>query len=334
MVNLALVELKSHSKTKNKNLNLLNQNNSHLMGFILCNNNIDTVETKDVTNEILKGTYYLESKYTIIYLYDIMRDNSESSKFITNYGGKLHNETSQNITILTYLSPDMVRNWKNVHFREKIKCATENNAAAVSSVIEELQKFYNVKTLPALIVLKKEKDKKEDSCIIDASNKSETELYSLFKHVIEVINDNCEEDFSVIASKCATSYKKEKPISNYFTYNYVYDKVKEKRKDIEDFSQITLAGHLNMTERTLRNKRINNTFTEDECIHMGFLFELNVDDINTLLDANHHKSLAFYGKDEIIRSFINNRNYNVNELCEKLNKEGFKGIIKDDKLAE
>jgi len=322
MINLALVELKCRRKAKERKLNLERSYDT-----------IDLVQAKEVTEEILKGTYYLKSKYTIIYLYNILLDR-ESARFIANYGGKLHNKTSENISILTYFAPDMVKEWNNVHFREKIKCAKENNAINVSMVVEELQELYDIKTLPALIVVKKEKDETGDFCVIDATKKSETELYSLFKHVIEAIDDNCEEDFSVIAARCATSYKKETLISNYFTYNYVYDKVKEKSNNNKHFSQSNLASHLNMTERTLRNKRTNNSFTENECIHMGFLFELSVDDINMLLNANHHKSLAFYGRDGIVRSFINNKNYNVNELCEKLNEEGFVGITKDDKLME
>ena len=60
------------------------------------------------------------SKYTIIYLYDF-RNDKVSYKFVENYGGKLHNLSSLNVTIMTYFETFMVKRWTNVHFRDEIR---------------------------------------------------------------------------------------------------------------------------------------------------------------------------------------------------------------------
>lgn len=319
MVNLSLVEL-NYPKQKKQTTNKLSNYGTY--GFITSFSNNSAIEAKEVTKKILTGNYNLKSKYTIIYLYNFAADGV-STDFIKSYGGKLHNASSSNITILTYYSPDMVDEWTNVQFREELNCDRSNSAFTIPKIIEDLKEFYEVKEIPAMIVVKKEKEQNEKYCIIETKSKNKEELYSLFKHVMDTINDNCEEDFSVIARKCGSTPKKgplmSAIISNICTYNYIYDLVKKESKD-RKYSQTILAGDLGISERTLRNKRAKNTFTWKECICMGIIFDLTVDEINGLLAANDHRDLDRNGID-IVKACNTKKNDSSKEIISIVNEE-------------
>ncbi len=290
-----------------------------------------TAHAKDVTKEILKGRYGLENRYTILYLYDIRKD-PESIGFLDDYGGKIHNLTSLNISVLTYFTFSMIKRWKNIHYREELEKESDIDENKVMKTIRALKDAYKVKSLPSMVVIKKGIDEKEESFNIDLSMYEKDEIYHKFIQVIDIIDNNCEEDFETIEKKIdlsKTEITKESRMSDFNTFNYVEDLIKGQRKKLRNYNQQSLAELLGITERTLRNKRSNNTFTREECIIIGLEFSISVDELNLLLRENEKADLSDRGRDEVIRRCLNFK-LSVYEANEELIKNGFEPLLPMD----
>lgn len=325
MISLSLIELNS---TKVDNSSFRHSIPANAFSFMTSTSLCDHKNVvSDVSNELFQGKYGLKNKYTILFLYDFLEDQI-SKDFITTYGGKLHNASSINITILTYFTFHMARDWNNVQFRDGIGFGkSPEDSYRVMNIIQGLQHAYKIKKLPAAVIIKKDNDEKEESLNIDLSSyKKKEDLYTIFKEMIETINDNCEEDFPTISRKILgnDSYiNKDSTISYFNTSNYVADLVKKQNNTLLD-----LATELRISERGLRNKRNNNSFTRDECLYIAIRYEIGVKDLNELLRVNDHHELAFEGRDGIIRKSLFN-GYDVYKTNQKLKEKGYKGIIKE-----
>lgn len=285
-------------------------------------------KAEDVTDDIQKGKYGFQSRYTILYLYDIKND-PESILFLDEYGGKIHNGTSSNVSVLTYFTSFMIKRWKNIHYREKLEKEVDDNETDVMNTINALKNAYDIKSLPSMVVIKKDIDGNEESFNIDLSKHQKDEIYHKFMQVIDVINDNCEEDFITIEKKIdlsTTNITKANIMSDFNTYNYVEDLVKGQRKIIRNYNQQSLAAILGCTERTLRNKRAQNSFTRDECIIIGLEFSISVDELNVLLRANEKPDLSDNEKDEIIRRCLSS-SLSLDKTNDELIKNGYKSLI-------
>ncbi len=284
-------------------------------------------KANDVTDDFRKGIYGFQSRYTILYLYDIKQD-PEGILFLDEYGGKIHNCTSSNISVLTYITSLMIKGWKNIHYREKLEKQVDDETD-VMNTINALKDAYDVKSLPSMVVIKNDIHGNEESFNIDLSKYQKEEIYHKFMQVIDVINDNCEEDFMTIEKKIdlsKTNITKANIMSDFNTFNYVEDLVKGKRKITRDYNQQSLADVLGITERTLRNKRANNTFTRDECIIIGLEFSISVDELNLLLRTNEKPDLSDNGRDEIIRRCLSS-SFSLAKTNDELIKNGYKPII-------
>lgn len=324
MISLSLIELNS---TKVNNSSFRHPFPPNAFSFMTSASLCDHKNVvSDVSNELFQGKYGLKNKYTILFLYDFLEDQI-SRDFIATYGGKLHNASSINITILTYFSAHMARDWNNVQFRDGIGFGNSEDSYRVMDIIQGLQHAYKIKQLPAAVIIKKGNDEKEESLNIDLSSyKKKEDLYMIFKEMIETINDNCEEDFPTISRKIlgTDSYiNKDSTMSYFNTSNYVADLVKEKNNTLLD-----LALELGISERGLRNKRNNNSFTRDECFYIAIRFGISIKDLNELLRVNDHHELAFEGRDGIIRKSLFDRD-DVDTTSQKLKEKGYKGIIKE-----
>lgn len=261
----------------------------------------------DVTDRITEGHYIIDTPFTIIYLYDLA-DDTKSVKFLTKYGGKLHTRSSKNVTILTHVDSKMVHEWGDVIWREEIRSRDIRPFQA----FRDLKEFYKIDDdkLPAMIIIKQNRFGDEESCIVDLSNQkySEDDLFNAFIQTIEMIEENCEKDFSKIVSLVNGSYDNDTLFDGFNTYNYIYQQVKEyNKKPYCSCTQESLARELGISPRTLNNKRTNNTFTRDECIYIGIKFGLTIDKLNTLLKVNKQDQLGFNGRDSIIRDGLLNR---------------------------
>jgi len=324
MVNLAIIELNTLKSSKKKNVshNSLKPN-PYIEGttrFIpsIGSNSFKT-EVNNVTENVKLGQYCLKNKYTLIYLYKVFEDK-ESEAFISNYGGKLHNQSSSNISILTYFEPDIVDKWTNVQFRETLDIPKSENYEYIMELVTVLKEKYKVEYLPSIIVVKKEHGGKEKSFNISLSGYKADHIYSTFTEIIDIINDNCEEDFIVIAKEIFGSDFKlleSKNIQEMNTVNYIsalmkkYEDNHNHKYKLED-----LADSLGISERQFRNKRNNNKLTREECLLLAIILCVPVKRLNDLLRLNNHVSLGMGGRDGIIRQCLNNglSIYETNDL--------------------
>ena len=263
-------------------------------------------QARDVTDKLAAGLYDLRSGFTIIYLYDINND-SESSRFIEEYGGKLHNLSSANVTVLTYFPSDTAKKWQNVHFRNRIKSNPNHDGFRVMTVLYDLKTIYGIKELPAMIVAVKDAKGNEGSFCISLVGYKKEGVFQIFRQVMEIIDDNCEQDISVILDKMAgpdISATNRYGLSQFNTFEYVADLIKDKKRSGYPCTQLSFAGELGLSEKQLGNKRRHNSFTRNECIFIGVYFRIDLDDLNKLLRANNNVDLGIGGRDGVIRKCI------------------------------
>jgi len=295
------------------------------------NRNNSNPNIKDISDKMIAGKYDIKSNFAILYLYDITSD-STSTKFVSEFGGRLHNLSSSNVSIITYYSLDMVNNWSNVQFREKIKCE-QNKSFFILNMVDEFKRLYDVEKLPAMVVIKNNKNGEEESCNIDLSIYKDVDIiYSVFEDVIKTINDNCEQDFTSIAFKlCGTdaNIKNSHNMSNFNTYNYVADLVKnECRERNIKYTQTDLAEELGICVRGLRNKRNGNSFTRDECLYLAIRFGISIQELNSLLRQNNNADLGMNGRDGLIRNCLLS-GFDVYQTDDQLKRYGFSSLIRE-----
>lgn len=322
MEKLKIVEL-NYKKESNllKNYNIP----ANSFSFLVAPSNEKKLVINDVTNSLGTGNYNINSEYTLLYLYEL--NDNESINFLNKYGGKLHNNSSANFTIMTYFTKEMIDKWNNVMNRDTIKeCDNEINAIGI---IRDLINEYNVDSLPTLIVIKKENIKDELSFKIDLLGCNAEELFNTFKDVMEVISDNCDEKFEVIKNKIKKTsiMNNNSNIQNIELSNYIGELIRKQA----NYNQEDLAEELNIDVRTLRNKRKNRTFSRDECIYIALRFGLNMQVLSKLLRINGRSELDYEDpRDLIICNALDEcskigdmqeRLYKIYELNDKLENE-------------
>lgn len=322
MVHISLVEIKGN-KTRSTSRDTLAWTSSIPRSFSYVVSNYKpefNVGVKDVTNQIEAGKYSFKTKYSIIYIYDIYSDTT-SQNFLRTYGGKLHNESSANITILTYFDEFTMSRWRNVQQREKIGYDPDCDTTKIEMITEQLKHIYEITNLPAMIIRKQENDG-EESCVLDLTGYSIDSLYNIFKNVMGTINDYCEEDFDLLKNSIIGQSVEKVLKGNYFdtfnTYNYIGTLVKKK----QHYRLDDLAGELSIDTKTLYNKRVNDSFTRDECIYIGIKFQISIDDLNKLLGKCGHQILGYKDRDGIIYRCIQNE-YNIDTVDEELRRNHF-----------
>ena len=329
MVDISLIEFKTVRQPQGKpqvtNSWLTNTNSS--FGFITSTTTIQKTEVRDVTDKIAAGKYGLDTTYAIIYLYDFLEDPTSRS-FLSTYGGKLHNISSANVTILTYFDEYVVSQWNNVQQRGKIQPSIKKDKVKAEILVQKLKSAYNINSLPSLIILKQDENGNEESFVLDAGNYNTDELYNMFKEIIDIINDHCEEDFSAIRNSIQGNTTEIDNGNRFGEYNT--DLFIDNLLDENHIHQYDLAAELGVDVRTIYNKRRNNSFTREECLYIGVRYCVPIEQLNSFLRSNGHASLGFDGRDGIIRRAIGNKDdvYDVNDL---LIRNGFKGIIKPPK---
>ena len=279
---------------------------------------------RDITYRISSGDYYFKPGYTLLYLYDFMEDD-ESRDFLKFYGGNLHRETSANISIVTYYTKQMVDEWTNIPYRELLSGSDEGDYNQIIDKVKVLKDLYNVKKLPALVVIKNN-DELDESCVIEVAGLKRNGIYNMVMGVIRMILNNYEEDFSVLTDKLeGREYSKNKNIEKFSTYNFIASLVKK-----DKFCTLTtLANDLHIDVKTLYNKRVSATFTRDECLFIGARFGITVSELNKLLKENGRQELGFAGRDGLVRKALIN-DQGLYELIDELEKNGFDGLLKNE----
>lgn len=327
MVHISLVEIKGN-KTRSISRDTLSWvgSNPGTFSYIMTNYNPEVkVGIKDVTNQIEDGKYSFKTKYSIIFIYDIYSDLT-STDFLRTYGGKLHNESSANITILTYFDEFTMSRWRNVQQREKIGYNPVCDTTKIEMITEQLKHAYEITTLPAMIIRKQEKDG-EESCVLDLSGYTVDALYEVFKKVMNNINDYCEEDFALLRDTIIGQNSEKVLKGNYFdtfnTYNYIGTLVRQTRY----YNLDNLASDLGINIKTLYNKRVNDSFTRDECIYIGIKFKIGIDNLNKLLRKNYHQVLGYGDRDGIIYRCIQNED-NIDTVDEELVRHHYPTLLK------
>ncbi len=335
MVDISLVEITSKqtpAKTGSQDfLGMFSapQRTSFMTSLMTCaSGDAFSVEASKVGQKVLKWRYEPKTPYTVIFLYDFIED-SESRDFVSLYGGKLHNRSSAGVTILTFFSSYMADNWSNVQLRDEIRPGEDDNSAVWRANLILLKNMYQVKKLPAMVLVKKENNGTESSCVVDFSGFKKDGMYKTVEQVIDTINDNFENDFSVLASKiCGPDSKitHDKGLSSRTAYDFIGKLVKEeKKKTGRSYTQDDLAGELGISRRTLTNKRSDLSFTRDECFMIALRFALEPEKLNELLWVNGQQELGIAGRDGIIRLCLLN-GLGIDETNRRLRAGGYEPL--------
>ncbi len=259
---------------------------------------------KDVTSLWSKGRYKFDTPYFLFFLYDLC--DTESFDFISHCGGLLNNLSSSNVTILTFFEKSMVNDWKNVQHRSKIVCNDQVDSLKTQATLDDLKARFNVVSLPSLILVKEEEDG-DKSLLIPFKKASPSAMYGFFENVIKIINDCCEEDFSYLSKKLlgedAPKIEKDAFLDvgdASYLYNFL-DEIREKNKSLGISS---ICDYLHVCRKTFYNKRINGTFTRDECLKLGILLGLDDANLNKLLRLNKQSDLTLSEKDLKVKEAI------------------------------
>lgn len=302
MYDLTFIEFSKEKTMPKRGLGLELPSNS--FGFVCAMQPEEISKTKDVTSLFSRGRYDFKTPYFIFFLYDLY--DKESVSFIADYGGKLHNLSSSNVTILTFFEKSVAEKWRNVQQRSEIRCQENVDPFKVSQALNILMKRFDVSSLPSLILTKKDGDG-DKSIVIPLGKTDAASTYRTFETVIEVINDSCEEDFSVLSKKLLgydASSVQEDAYDDVANSTYVYNFLGEMREKDGRFKFGRLYESLGVSRKTFYNKRVNSTFTRDECLKLGIIFGLDDDALNKLLRSNDQRELSFGEKDRKVKEAI------------------------------
>ena len=283
-----------------------------------------TIEINNVTNDVRYGHFGFRTDFTILYLYDFFCDE-ESREFMTMNGYKLHTDSSSNLTIATYYSEDMVQKWPNVQHRDKLS-KEGNNPNYVLSILDKIKSIYKVDKLPVMIIIKKEKNGQDSYCIVDLSKYKKENLLDIFKNVMDTINYHCEEDFSTI-EQLIKGFDIKISESNRFifsTYNYIQD-LSDSQSKHHTYNLDYLAEELDITTRTLHNRRSKRDFRRNELLYIAIRFKIPVEDLNMLLRENNHGEIRIDGRDGVILSGLYDQ-LSIDEVEQQLLGKGYQGI--------
>lgn len=331
MVNLSLIEIRREEKENKEEKNFVLDKPLYF-NFMTTPVNISKTSIYDVTDRVYLGRYEFALEYNILFLYDFISDH-ECRDFLVEYGATLHNESSANISILTYFTSLTVNKWTNVYHRDKIRTSDNYDAQKIMQSIHDLQRMYHVGKLPALVVIKVNDDYNEDICVVSLDGLDKKAIYKTFIDTMDIISKHCEEGFDEIKSRINGERvpSQKKSINKFSTYEFIYDLVKKENKRLKDenYNQEDLASELGFTTKTLLNKRTNNTFDREELLYIAIRFHISLNDLNRLLRANNHLDLGMGGRDGVIRRAL---------LCQKsiietnylLMKEHFSPLLYDE----
>ncbi len=260
------------------------------MGFMTVASSQEESLVQDVTSLWSEGAYEFESPYFLFFLYE--PGDEASLSFLKEYGGKLNNLSSSNVTILTFFEKSMVDGWRNVQHRERIKADEHLDSFKVNHSLNVLRERFGVTSFPSLILVKKEKEG-DRSVLIPLLSKDPSSIYASFKGVIELINDNCEEEFDYLAKKILgeDGQIEDDAFNRAQNLNFLdfFDDTREEK----DLDLMEIAEALDITRKTVYNKRVNQSFSRTECLKLGFLFGLNENSLNRLLRYNEQRELSY-----------------------------------------
>ena len=259
---------------------------------------------EDVTSLWNEGCYDFDTPYFLFFLYELA--DEESYSFIANCGGLLNNLSSSNVTILTFFEKSMISNWRNVQHRSKIVCGERTDSLKAASTLSDLASRFQVSSLPALILVKKEKSG-DKSLLIPIKKANPSSMYGFFETLIGIVNSNCEEDFSYLSSKLLgeDSPKIEQDaFMDVGDASYLYNFLDEMREGKECLKIADICDSLHICRKTFYNKRTKGTFTRDECLKLGVLLGLEDSKVNQLLRLNGQAGLTLSEKDLEVRKAI------------------------------
>ncbi len=260
------------------------------MGFMTVASSQEESLVQDVTSLWSEGAYEFESPYFLFFLYE--PGDEASLSFLKEYGGKLNNLSSSNVTILTFFEKSMVDGWRNVQHRERIKADEHLDSFKVNHSLNVLRERFGVTSFPSLILVKKEKEG-DRSVLIPLLSKDPSSIYASFEGVIKLINDNCEEEFDYLAKKILgeDGQIEDDAFNRAQNLNFLdfFDDTREEK----DLDLMEIAEALDITRKTVYNKRVNQSFSRTECLKLGFLFGLNENSLNRLLRYNEQRELSY-----------------------------------------
>ncbi len=259
---------------------------------------------EDVTSLWSEGCYDFDTPYFLFFLYELT--DEDSFNFIANCGGSLNNLSSSNVTILTFFEKSMVSNWRNVQSRSKIVCGERGDSLKAASTLSELSARFQVSSLPALILVKKE-ESGDKSLLIPIKKANPSSMYGFFEAVIGIINSNCEEDFSYLSSKLVGEDSpriEQDAFMDVGDASYLYNFLDEIRERKGYLKIADICDSLHICRKTFYNKRTKGTFTRDECLKLGVLLGLEDSKLNKLLRLNGQAELTLSEKDLEVREAI------------------------------
>ncbi len=265
----------------------------------------------DVTERIQNGGYGFETPFLLFFLYDL---NDETARdFIEGYGGKLHTFSSDIATILTFFDRRTVGMWgKNVHHPEAIRCNEKDSDFESKAILSELKQRFGVSSLPALVLAKKGSGGADRYASILLEGLDARSLFVSFKGIIDILKENCGEDWGVLLKKLPIAQGSAPGQGSFAnalrqpTFSeFIEGKIEAKGLKRED-----IAADFSLCNKTFYNRRVEASFTREECQRLARMLDLDQDDFDRLLRYCGHpdcSSLLTKGDLETMRDIQKRR---------------------------
>lgn len=242
---------------------------------------------RDVTDLIDGGLYNFDTPYLALFLYD--SEDEISRKFIGNYGGSLHNKSSWNVTILTFFDLKTADKWANVQRKDKIQISNNFSRVHDDRALNILKNQFNVKSLPALVLI----DGKHDNppLTIPLQSGDSQSLNGFFDSVFKIIDDNPDDAFPAIMRELPEVQSGRKLLNSAIKknsfYNYFDNLRSKKGMELKDLQEA-----LDVSTKTLYNKKTRVSFTREECIKLASILDLNESEIKELMQYHDYRDVS------------------------------------------
>ena len=268
----------------------------------------DIHNVRDVTDLIDGGLYHFDTPYLALFFYD--SEDEMSRKFIGIYGGSLHNKSSWNVTILTFFDVETVDKWSNVQRKDKIQIRNNFSQVHDDRALNILKNQFNVKSLPTLVLI----DGKHDNppLTIPLQPGDPQSLNGFFVSFFKIIDDNPDDAFPAIMRGLSEVQSGRKLLNsavkkNSF-YKYFGDLCSEKGVKLKDVQEA-----LDVSSKTLYNKRADASSTREECLKLANILDLNEGEIKELMQYHDYRDVSLKEWNDILEKRVLNRDILMKE---------------------
>lgn len=218
-------------------------------------------------------SFQFKEGYTILYLYDVSEKDFVSRKFLMKYGSSLNKQSSENFDIITYFDASIASasGWWDLMTCLRTFASNGLSEEKATSILKRFEENFDVTSLPALVVVKKDKDEIHSVTLSLEDPKSEDNIYNVFKQVTKLLLEYPNENFGVLSKRifgldCFPKMKgKEGAVA------FLEEKIKKAGR-----SQDWVCDLLGYSDRNFRQKRSSCRFDRTECLELAKVLHMSI----------------------------------------------------------